>query len=142
MATAIFEANGVESPCILTRRATAGWGYGKCNVRRFGRRIYRAHILAWVDAHGQLPPDDKPCVLHRCDNPPCVNPSPLFVGTIGDNNRDRGEKKRSYNAKKTHCGVCGTPFNESNTYYKADGARSCRVCGQRRTAEYRARMTQ
>ena len=34
------------------------------------------------------------CVCHRCDNPPCVNPDHLFVGTNLDNTKDRNQKKR------------------------------------------------
>ena len=138
MAKAIFETGGTTDPCVLTWRATER-GYGRCWVKRFDKRIRRAHVLAWVDAHGCLPPEDKPCVLHRCDNPPCVRPSHLFVGTVGDNNRDRGEKKRSANAKKTHCSTCGAPYDEINTSHGVDGRRSCRACSRRRSAEYRAR---
>lgn len=38
-------------------------------------------------------------MCHRCDNPPCINPEHLFLGTRGDNNRDALAKGRTLNGE-------------------------------------------
>jgi hypothetical protein len=52
----------------------------------------RAHRFSWEIHNGKVP--DGMCVLHRCDNPACVRPDHLFIGTIADNNRDMRTKGR------------------------------------------------
>jgi len=54
----------------------------------------RAHRVAWELTNGQKIPAGKH-ILHSCDNPPCVNPAHLRVGTDADNHRDRIERGRS-----------------------------------------------
>lgn len=64
-----------------------GWHENKENRHMLTNRF------SWQLAHGPVP--DGLCVLHRCDVPACVNPEHLFLGTKGDNNRDRAAKGRS-----------------------------------------------
>ena len=64
-------------------------GYG---VFTTAGRKYKAHRLAWRFTHGPIP--DGLLACHKCDNPPCCNPSHLFLGTDGDNTRDRDAKGR------------------------------------------------
>ena len=65
-------------------------GYGIASVRG---KLVKAHRLAWESANGPIPAGLF--VLHRCDNPPCVNPEHLFVGTQTDNMRDCRDKGRN-----------------------------------------------
>ena len=65
-------------------------GYGMVKV--YGRH-HGAHRVSWTLTNGPIP--DGLAVLHRCDNPPCCRPDHLFLGTLGDNNRDRASKGRS-----------------------------------------------
>jgi hypothetical protein len=52
-----------------------------------------AHRWSWTLANGPIP--DGMVVMHRCDNPPCVNPGHLSLGTQLENIADRVSKGRS-----------------------------------------------
>lgn len=60
-------------------------------VMKLDGKLARAHRLAWLFAHGEMP---HGCILHRCDNPPCVNPAHLSVGSRSDNMKDMNAKGR------------------------------------------------
>lgn len=51
-----------------------------------------AHTCSWRFHFGKVPPGKY--VLHSCDNPSCVNPEHLFLGTHGDNMKDKATKGR------------------------------------------------
>ena len=68
-----------------------GAGYGAIGK---GQKSYLATRWAYYIEHGDDPGDE--CVCHTCDNPGCVNPAHLWLGTIGDNNRDAWQKGRSF----------------------------------------------
>lgn len=80
----------VQHGCWNWKGTTAAGGYGSLGVR--GRRGKRAHRLSWILHYGPIP--EGQCVLHRCDNPSCVRPDHLFLGTQIDNIRDMNAKGR------------------------------------------------
>ena len=69
-------------------------GYG---TRRIGPRgdnkNWFAHRLSYYEHYGEI--DDELYVLHKCDNPCCVNPEHLYQGTHQDNMDDVRDRKRS-----------------------------------------------
>jgi hypothetical protein len=71
---------------VQNRQGRAGIGYGI-----FGNTY--AHRYAWEITHGLVPAEMQ--VLHRCDNPLCVRPEHLRVGTARDNSSDMVQRGRS-----------------------------------------------
>lgn len=82
--------------CWVWTGATYGTGYGY--LRAGKRQQHRAHRFSYELHYGPIVghgPDNEICVLHRCDNPPCVRPDHLFLGSDADNIADMTAKGRA-----------------------------------------------
>lgn len=88
-----------ESGCWEWSGSRHPTGYGFVGIGR--QKVDYAHRISWVLANGEIP--DGMFVCHSCDNPPCLNPAHLFLGTVEDNNRDMFVKRRhAYGERNGH----------------------------------------
>lgn len=78
------------TPCQEYDGSLNGDGYGQIRV---GAVKLMAHRLAWAMHNGADP--SGMVVRHDCDNPPCVNPEHLRIGTVADNAKDMVVRGRS-----------------------------------------------
>ena len=91
-------------------------GYGVLGAGGRSAGLVRAHRLSWRLHNGEIP--NGMFVCHHCDNPGCVNPVHLFLGSAKENNADMRLKGRGSNPPKQ----CGSrnyrrqnpPHGESN----------------------------
>ena len=83
--------NGMTG-CMEWQGAKHRDGYGIMFVGT--RRWWLTHRLAWDATRGQIP--EGLHVLHRCDNPCCINIDHLFVGNHADNQADKVRKGRAF----------------------------------------------
>lgn len=83
-----------DNKCWEWKAGLMGNGYGQFRPHRDDQQLNTrlAHKLSWIFSFGDIPKGLS--VLHRCDNPKCVNPSHLFLGTQADNLKDMRDKER------------------------------------------------
>lgn len=129
--------------CWLWLGAKNNNGYGLVGS---GGKCFLAHRISWELRNGEIP--ENMCVLHKCDNPACVNPDHLWIGTQLENIADMDKKKRRVisrgashcNSIKTHC-PRGHEYNEENTCYRINKfgskIRFCVTCGRQHAKSQR-----
>jgi len=116
-----------ESGCWLWTGAVSGGKasgaqYGYMSVGGRSGSVQRAHRVSYELYVGEIP--EGLFVRHKCDNPLCVNPDHLEVGTHQENMRDMADRDRR---KRSHC-KRGHELNEENAYTNSRGHKYCKVC--------------
>lgn len=85
------DRTGGDATCWPWIAGTNHKGYGTFSISHAHSSL--AHRISWIMENGPIPAGKY--VLHSCDNPRCVNPRHLFLGSLADNMRDMCEKGRS-----------------------------------------------
>jgi hypothetical protein len=102
------DRSGGPDACYWWTASKQTDGYGQFGIEGGN---YRAPRIAWVIDNGRDIPDGK-FVCHRCDNPACVNPNHLWLGTHTANMRDKSEKGR--------CGATGARGDRNGSRTKPE----------------------
>lgn len=87
----------LKSKCWVWVAGKSKYGYGYFCPQ--GKQMIGAHRFSWEQSNGPIP--SGLCVLHTCDNPPCVSPYHLFLGTRHDNTDDMVSKQRNARGEKS-----------------------------------------
>jgi hypothetical protein len=112
--------------CWLWTGTINNKGYGRLNIGRVG---FYVHRLSYQITNGVIEPGMV--VLHHCDNPRCVNPDHLSLGTQADNLADMRSKGRGFVMSRAPMpNVCsrGKHAFPEHCRLRKNGARYCKGC--------------
>lgn len=122
--------------CWIWTGGSTPSGYG-CIY--FNGKQQRAHRVVLMMQGIEIPAGA--CVMHKCDNPACVRPDHLRIGTVKDNNWDaisKGRNPRLNHLAKNQC-INGHEYTPENTHiavYGGKRTRICRACGRIKKAKF------
>lgn len=121
-------ARETGSDCMIWQGSKNRTGYGYYSLR--GKTVY-AHRYSWQISNKAEIPKGK-VIMHSCDNPSCVNPAHLSLGTYTDNAQDRQMKNRGRKdyPSASHCSR-GHELAGDNLI---GNTRHCRTCAKARRA--------
>jgi len=102
--------------CWVYSKSIEGSGYGYICVN--GKTI-GAHRFSYLIHYGKIP--HKMFVCHSCDNPSCVNPKHLFLGSHKDNMQDMVKKNRGSLKKGAHRPIAKLTETEVKEIFNLSG---------------------
>jgi hypothetical protein len=114
-------------------------GYGMCMYMGQSMPVPRMVGALYLGLDYRNP---KIQVLHRCDNPACVNPKHLFLGSQLENVRDCMSKGRTWFQRRGDFCKHGHALTVENTYRDQEGYRGCRTCRRTRYKKWHDKLTQ
>lgn len=119
----LSKAKPQPNGCLIWPGVPTPSGYGQTYYRKRSRP---AHRVIFELAYGEIPEGMQ--VLHACDNPPCVNPKHLSLGTPRKNSIEAVERGRHAKVRNTHC-PRGHSYVEHGRIER-NGWRACRICAR------------
>lgn len=120
--------------CVTWVGAIRNDGYGQISISGRPVRVHRLVLFLNTGTIGEH-------VLHSCDNPVCINPQHMSWGSDSDNARDKVNRGRHHNQKKTHCPQ-GHEYTDDNLAKHAlkTNRRQCLTCLRTAVRESQQRL--